>query len=436
MFYWAAAVSGEGRGSLSDGAERGPTIAGGVGVRSRAVRIFIVGAGLVGARIVSALHAEHELTVVDLEPARLRPLAQRYDVATARASASSGRQLLSAGIADAELVIACTSRDDANLVAGSFARSVARGAKTIVRTSSAEFVEVWQEGRLDVDCVVSDQLETARAVSAAVGMPAARHTDTFAEGRIQVLELDVPAAAGAQLVNQKLRSARLPGESRIAGVIRDEKTVLVRGDTEIAPGDRVVVDRVAGGGSRLVPAGRAADGRGHGRRRLRGARAGRGDRPFAVPAGARGARDRARRGPCGVARRAAAGGARLPHRRAGSRVPQARGDRSRAGGDLRDARRPAQPVRRRARAARGRPVPDRARAHADLGADLRARGDRRHDRSAARHVRGDHALRPRSAHSPDGDARARPVHGARPHDAPGQRVRRRSDARAAQRAAR
>ena len=134
-----------------------------VGVRSRAVRIFIVGAGLVGARIVSALHAEHELTVVDLEPARLRPLAQRYDVATARASASSGRQLLSAGIADAELVIACTSRDDANLLAGSFARSVARGAKTIVRTSSAEYVEVWQEGRLDVDCVVSDQLETLRA---------------------------------------------------------------------------------------------------------------------------------------------------------------------------------------------------------------------------------------------------------------------------------
>jgi trk system potassium uptake protein TrkA len=205
------------------------------------VRIFIVGAGLVGARIVSALHADHDLTVVDLEPARLRPLAQRFDVATAQASASSGRQLLNAGIAEAELVIACTSRDDANLVAGSFARSVARGAKTIVRTSSAEYVEVWREGRLDVDCVVSDQLETARAVSAAVGMPPARHTDTFAEGRVRVLELEVPAVAEARLVNKKLRSARLPGESRIAGLIRDEKTVLVRGDTEIVPGDRVVV---------------------------------------------------------------------------------------------------------------------------------------------------------------------------------------------------
>lgn len=205
------------------------------------MRIFVVGAGLVGARIVGALHADHDLTVVDLEPARLKPLAQRYDVATAQASASSGRELLRAGMADAGLVIACTSRDDANLVAGAFARSVARGAKTIVRTSSAEYVEIWREGRLDVDWVVSDQMETARAVSEAIGMPAARHTDTFADGRIQVLELDVPAAAGAALVNTKLRAARLPGESRIAAVIRDEKPVLIRGDTEIAPGDRVVV---------------------------------------------------------------------------------------------------------------------------------------------------------------------------------------------------
>jgi trk system potassium uptake protein TrkA len=205
------------------------------------VRVFVIGAGLVGARIVGTLQADHDVTVVDLDPARLKPLAQHYDVATAQGSAASGRELLRAGIADAELVIACTSRDESNLVAGAFARSAAPQATTIVRTSSAQYVDIWREGRIDVDGVVSSELETARAVSTAIGMPAARHTDTFAEGRVQLVELDIPAVASAELVSRKLRAARLPAESRVAGIIRDRRAILVRGDAEIEPGDRVVV---------------------------------------------------------------------------------------------------------------------------------------------------------------------------------------------------
>jgi Trk K+ transport system NAD-binding subunit len=64
------------------------------------VKIF-VGAGLVGATVVEALHVDHELTVVDLHQSMLKPLAQRYDVATVQASAASRRELVDAGIADA-----------------------------------------------------------------------------------------------------------------------------------------------------------------------------------------------------------------------------------------------------------------------------------------------------------------------------------------------
>jgi len=205
------------------------------------VRIFVIGAGLVGARIAAALHADHDLTVVDIDAAMLKPLAQHYDVATAQASATSGRELLRAGIADANLVVACTNRDEANLVAGTFARNAAPGATTIVRTSSGEYVDIWRDGRLDVDCVVSSEVETARAVSAAIGMPAARQTDTFADGQVQIVELDVTAAASADLLRHELRAVRLPRDSRIAAIIRDRKALLVRGDAEIEPGDRVVV---------------------------------------------------------------------------------------------------------------------------------------------------------------------------------------------------
>jgi len=205
------------------------------------VKIFVIGAGLVGATVVEALHVDHELTVVDLHPEQLKPLAQRYDVATVQASASSRRQLVDTGIADADLVIACTYRDEANLVAGTFARAVAPKATTIIRTSSAEYAEIWREGHLDVDFVVSSELETARAVSAAIGMPSARHTDTFADGQVQIVELDVGASGSAGVVNRPLRSARLPGRSRVAGIIRNGRAILPKGDAVVEPGDRLVV---------------------------------------------------------------------------------------------------------------------------------------------------------------------------------------------------
>jgi trk system potassium uptake protein len=204
------------------------------------LKIFVLGAGLVGATVVEALQADHDLTVVDLDSTKLKPLAQLYDVAVMRASAASGRELTAAGVGDADLVVACTSQDEANLVAGVIARKLAPKATTIVRTSGAEYAEIWREGRLDLDFVVSSERETARAVSQAIGMPFARYTDTFVEGKVQIVEMDVGAGASADVVGMKLRDARLPADSRVAGIIRKGLAVLPSGDAVIAPGDRLV----------------------------------------------------------------------------------------------------------------------------------------------------------------------------------------------------
>jgi trk system potassium uptake protein TrkA len=205
------------------------------------VKIFVIGAGLVGATVVEALHVDHELTVVDLHQSMLKPLAQRYDVATVQANAASRRELVDAGIGNAGLVIACTSRDEANVVAGTLARAAAPHATTIIRTSSAEYAEIWREGHLDVDFVVSSELETARAVSAAIGMPSARHTDTFADGQVQIVELEVSSMGNGDVVGRRLRTASAPADSRVAGIIRNQKALLPKGDAVIEPGDRLVV---------------------------------------------------------------------------------------------------------------------------------------------------------------------------------------------------
>jgi trk system potassium uptake protein len=205
------------------------------------VRIFVIGAGQVGFTIVDALHAHHELTVLDTEPSRLRAITERYDVATFEGDGTSRRDLAAAGIRTADLVIACTSKDEANLVAGMFSRREAKSATTVIRTSNVEYVELWRAGQLDVDFVVSSELETAHAISRIIGVPAARQTDVFAEGQVQIVEFDVNEGASSRIAGVPLRQADVPSDSKVAAIIRGEDMSFPGGDDEIRPGDRIVV---------------------------------------------------------------------------------------------------------------------------------------------------------------------------------------------------
>lgn len=205
------------------------------------MRVFLIGAGQVGSTIAEALHEEHELTVLDTEMSRLQALASRFDVAVYEGDGTSRRDLSAAGIGSSDLVIACTSRDEVNLVAGMFARREAEGVTTVIRTSSVEYVELWRQGQLDVDFVVSSELETAYAISRILGVPAARQTDVFASGQVQVGEFDVDEDASRDVVGLPLREAKIPPDSKIAAIIRRDETILPGGDDVVLEGDRIVV---------------------------------------------------------------------------------------------------------------------------------------------------------------------------------------------------
>ena len=205
------------------------------------MKIFVVGAGQVGTTVVEALHEEHELTVFDLDEERLAAVSQRYDVATVEGNGASRRVLSAAGIVEAQLLIACTSRDESNIVAAMISKACSRRTTTVVRTTNPEYLEVWREGQLDVDFIVSSEEETAYAISRAIGVPAARQTDVFANGQVQLAEFDVTTAADASITGAPLRDAVLPADGRVAAIIRGDGVIIPRGDEQIGVGDRIVV---------------------------------------------------------------------------------------------------------------------------------------------------------------------------------------------------
>jgi trk system potassium uptake protein TrkA len=187
------------------------------------------------------LHDEHELTVIDTDAERLSALGDRYDVRTVEGNGTTKRVMREAGVQDAGLLIACSPREDANLVSAMLARKLSR-ARVIVRTSSPEYLEAWREREIDVDFMVSSELETANAISGLIGIPAARQTDVFADGKVQIVEFDVPEDSGpGPVIGRPLREAEIPADSKVVAIIRGDRLVMPRGGESIAPGDRIVI---------------------------------------------------------------------------------------------------------------------------------------------------------------------------------------------------
>jgi len=205
------------------------------------MKIVVLGAGNVGRAVVEALYEEHQVTVIDLDGRRLAMLSERYDVRTVEGNGTTRDVLREAGVNDAKLLIACSSREEANLVCAMLAKRLSR-ALAIVRTTSSEYLEAWREQEIDVDFMVSSELETANAISGIVGMPAARQTDVFADGQVQVVEFDVPEGAPeGPVIGRPLYKAEIPPDSKVVGVIRGDELIKPRGSERVLPGDRVVI---------------------------------------------------------------------------------------------------------------------------------------------------------------------------------------------------
>ena len=208
------------------------------------MKIVLIGAGQVGSTVVEGLHDEHDVTVIDLDESRLTAISHRHDVTTIEGNGATRSVLQEARIADADLLIACSSRDEPNIIAAMLAKKLNPRIRTVVRVVELEYLEAWHERHLDVDLVVSSEIETAYAVSRTLGVPAARQTDVFAEGQVQIVEFDVeldPGQRDHEVIGRPLREARIPKDSKVASIIRGESAVVPRGDQSIEVGDRIII---------------------------------------------------------------------------------------------------------------------------------------------------------------------------------------------------
>ena len=210
------------------------------------MKVVILGAGRVGASVAESLVSErNDITVIDRDVVALGVLQDKFDLRTVLGNAIEPAVLRSAGIDDADLLIAAVAHDETNLVACHLAARQFNVPTRIARIRSAAFLdqpEITGVGGFYVDHVICPEQTVTAYLLKLVEFPEALQVLEFADGALSLIA--VRAFAGGPLVEHPIRDLKTQHpniDMRIVAIFRQDHAVMPDGDTQIEPGDEVFI---------------------------------------------------------------------------------------------------------------------------------------------------------------------------------------------------
>ena len=157
------------------------------------MKILILGAGQVGGTLAESLAQEaFDITLVDVDGARLQELGMRLDIQTIEGSASHPDVLRRAGADDADMLIAVTSSDEINMVACQVCYSMFRTPMKIARIRSSAYMEkegFFHKNHMPIDRLINPEAVVTSQIHELLSHPGALDVADFADGRVQLVAM-------------------------------------------------------------------------------------------------------------------------------------------------------------------------------------------------------------------------------------------------------
>lgn len=209
-------------------------------LNEQGLSIIIVGCGKVGSTIAERLSAEgHNITVVDKDVKAMNAVTSVCDVMGVPGNGAIFSTLKSAGIEDADLIIAVTDSDELNLLCCTIAKQV-KDLDAIARVRNPDYSEEigYLQEKLSLSLIINPELEAANEIARILYLPSALSVSPFARGRSEIIRFKLPAEN--MLCGKKLMDiSSLVQNIRFCAIERGENVYIPDGHFALEAGDTV-----------------------------------------------------------------------------------------------------------------------------------------------------------------------------------------------------
>ena len=202
-------------------------------------RVVIIGAGLIGRNLTLLLEADgYDVKVIEKDLDRCEQLAALVSRSIVIHGDGTDIDLLQAEeISDNDVIICLTDDDKLNLLVALLAKHLGV-PKTFVRVGRLEYITLMEQ--VGIDVVFSPRLLTSGQILRLI-----REGEnlinifTFEGSKAEAIEISITNRSN--LMNQYLKDLKFPGKSLVGAVVRDNRTIVPKGDTQLMEGDHIVI---------------------------------------------------------------------------------------------------------------------------------------------------------------------------------------------------
>jgi trk system potassium uptake protein TrkA len=204
------------------------------------VKVVIAGAGKVGRHLAHDLvDRGHDVTVIEQDKGAAARAAQELPEAVniLLGDACEPYVLEEAKLMEADVVVAATGDDEDNLVTSLLAKQEFAVPRVLARVNHSNnewlFTEQW-----GVDVPVSPPQILTALVEEAVTVGDVVRLLKLERGKVTLVELTLDE--NSKVAGRPMYELRLPLDSAIVAIIRDEHVVIPQPETVLTPGDEVM----------------------------------------------------------------------------------------------------------------------------------------------------------------------------------------------------
>jgi len=207
------------------------------------MRIVIVGNGKVGSTLAEQLSNEdHEIVIVDRNQQNVDDSVNSLDVIGVCGNGASYQVLLEADVPKADLLIACTSQDEINLLCCLVARKL--GAKnTIARVRNPEYSDqlVFMRDELGLSMSINPERAAASEIFRILQFPSALKIESFSNKRVEIAEIKLRDDSPLDGVYLRDLHKTYKGKALICAVQRDGSVAIPDGNFMLKARDKISV---------------------------------------------------------------------------------------------------------------------------------------------------------------------------------------------------
>ena len=205
--------------------------------------IMILGGGKIGRRVAKLLENDMKVKLIESDGEKSVELAGSLtNTLVIRGDGRDIDLLAQEGIIDVDAYVALTEDAETNIISCLMAKHLGV-KKTIALVDKVEYIPLTQT--IGLDSLINKKLIAANNISRFI-----RKGNVVALASLEGIDADVLeyiAESNSSITKKPIKDLDFPKEAIIGGIVRGEESFIAVGDTQITPGDKVVVFSLPGG---------------------------------------------------------------------------------------------------------------------------------------------------------------------------------------------